>query len=123
MDFFRSASEGYGTDKRILLLHGPVGSSKSTIARLLKKGIEAYSRTTEGALYSFSWLLDDNCEVNPVKGSTGKDAAKTHEFACPMHEEPLLLIPREARAEVHRQAQRRVQVQDPRRAHPPDGRA
>ncbi len=100
VDFFRSASEGYGTDKRILLLHGPVGSSKSTIARLLKKGIEAYSRTTEGALYSFSWLLDDNCEVNPVKGSTGKDAAKTHEFACPMHEDPLVLIPREARDEV-----------------------
>jgi len=42
---FRSAAEGYGTDKRILLLHGPVGSSKSTIARLLKKGAEHYSRT------------------------------------------------------------------------------
>ena len=27
VDFFRSAAEGYGTDKRILLLHGPVGSS------------------------------------------------------------------------------------------------
>ena len=38
VDFFKSASQGYGTEKRILLLHGPVGSSKSTIARLLKKG-------------------------------------------------------------------------------------
>ncbi len=45
VDLFRSAAEGYGTDKRILLLHGPVGSSKSTIARLLKKGAEHYSRT------------------------------------------------------------------------------
>ena len=52
VDFLRSAAEGYGTDKRILLLHGPVGSSKSTIARLLKKGVEHYSRTPEGALYS-----------------------------------------------------------------------
>ena len=34
----KSAAYGYGTEKRILLLHGPVGSSKSTIARLLKKG-------------------------------------------------------------------------------------
>jgi serine protein kinase len=102
VDFFRSAAEGYGTDKRILLLHGPVGSSKSTIARLLKKGIEAYSRTQEGAVYSFSWLLDDNCEVTAVKGSNGtsRDAAKTHEFACPMHEDPLVLIPREAREDV-----------------------
>jgi serine protein kinase len=100
VDFFRSAAEGYGTDKRILLLHGPVGSSKSTIARLLKKGIEAYSRTPEGAVYSFSWLLDDNCEVSAMKGGTGKEAARTHEFACPMHEDPLVLIPREAREDV-----------------------
>ena len=35
VDFFRSAAEGYGTDRRVLLLHGPVGSSKSTMARLL----------------------------------------------------------------------------------------
>jgi serine protein kinase len=97
VDFLRSAAEGYGTDKRILLLHGPVGSSKSTIARLLKKGIEHYSRTPEGALYSFSWLLDDRCEVVPVSGNP-HEAARTHEFASPMHEEPLLLVPREARS-------------------------
>ncbi len=48
----KAASEGYGTEKRVILLHGPVGSSKSTIARLLKQGIEHYSRTPEGALYT-----------------------------------------------------------------------
>ncbi len=90
VDVLRSASEGYGTDRRILLLHGPVGSSKSTIARLLKKGLESYSRTEAGALYSFSWMLDEHC------GPGGKEV----EFRCPMHEEPLLLIPREARADV-----------------------
>ena len=47
--------QGLGTDKRILLLHGPVGSAKSTIARLLKKGLEHYSRTDAGALYTFAW--------------------------------------------------------------------
>ena len=90
IDVLRSAAEGYGADKRILLLHGPVGSSKSTIARLLKKGLEAYSRTDEGALYSFSWMLDEHCGPG----------AKDHEFPCPMHEEPMLLIPREAREDV-----------------------
>ena len=30
----KAASEGYGPEKRVILLHGPVGSSKSTIARL-----------------------------------------------------------------------------------------
>ncbi len=99
VDFLRSAAEGYGTDKRILLLHGPVGSSKSTIARLLKKGIEHYSRTPEGALYSFSWLLDEHCEIAPSEHDP-KQAAKSHEFKCPMHEEPLVLIPREARQDV-----------------------
>jgi serine protein kinase len=99
VDFLRSAAEGYGTDKRILLLHGPVGSSKSTIARLLKKGIEHYSRSPEGAIYSFSWLLDDRCEVQPSDHDP-KVAARTHEFRCPMHEEPLVLIPREARGDV-----------------------
>lgn len=33
VDFFKSAAQGYGTERRILLLHGPVGSSKSTIFR------------------------------------------------------------------------------------------
>src|SRR5262249_25260921 len=90
VDVFRSAAEGYGTDRRILLLHGPVGSSKSTIARLLKKGIEAYSKTDAGALYSFSWLLDEHCAAG----------GKSQEFPCPMHEEPLILVPKEAREDI-----------------------
>ncbi len=90
VDVFRSAAEGYGTEKRILLLHGPVGSSKSTIARLIKKGLEAYSRTDDGALYTFSWLLDENA------GPTNK----TIEHPCPMHEEPMRLIPVEARGDI-----------------------
>lgn len=89
VDFFKSASHGYGTERRILLLHGPVGSCKSTIARLLKKGLEYYSRLEEGALYTFSWHIHD-------------DAGKLHVCPCPMHEEPLKLIPIEARREVLR---------------------
>ncbi|HZW11047.1 MAG TPA: hypothetical protein VFF69_14185 [Phycisphaerales bacterium] len=96
VDVLRSAAEGYGTDKRILLLHGPVGSSKSTIARLLKKGVEHYSATPEGALYSFSWLLDEDCAVAGVEGNPG-EARKTHEYPSPMHEDPLVLVPRRAR--------------------------
>jgi serine protein kinase len=99
VDFLRSAADGYGTDRRILLLHGPVGSSKSTIARLLKKGIEAYSKTPEGALYSFSWLLDETCAVTPSESSP-HEAVKTHAFPSPMHEEPLVLVPREARQAI-----------------------
>src|SRR5207244_1512135 len=53
---FKSAAQGYGFEKRVLLLHGPVGSSKSTIARLLKKGLERYSSRDEGALYTLGWV-------------------------------------------------------------------
>jgi serine protein kinase len=77
---FMSAAKGYGTERRVLLLHGPVGSSKSTIARLLKKGLEQYSKTDEGMLFSFSW-----------KGEGGT----WHK--CPMHEDPLRLVPFELR--------------------------
>ena len=37
VNVFKSAAKSYGTEKRVVLLHGPVGSSKSTISRLLKK--------------------------------------------------------------------------------------
>ena len=53
MNVLKSAAQGYGTERRIILLHGPVGSAKSTIVRLLKRGVEDYSRTPEGALYTY----------------------------------------------------------------------
>ena len=83
----RAAAQGYGPEKRIILLHGPVGSSKSTIARLLKKGVENYSRTPEGALYTYRWvgLKETGC------------AGEDDEMESPMHEEPLRLIPDEWR--------------------------
>jgi serine protein kinase len=68
VDFFKSAAQGYGTEKRILLLHGPVGSSKSTMARLLKKGIESYSRTEAGKCFTYSWRLP--AQLTP--GDTGE---------------------------------------------------
>ena len=91
VDFFKSASQGYGTEKRILLLHGPVGSSKSTIARLLKKGLENYSKTDPGKSFTYMWRVHH-------RGAAGDEGEQYIE--CPMHEEPLLLIPREARTEV-----------------------
>src|ERR687891_721940 len=58
----KSAAKGYGIEKRVLLLHGPVGSSKSTIARLLKRGLERYSCTDEGALFSLGWASGDESD-------------------------------------------------------------
>jgi serine protein kinase len=78
----RAGARGLGPERRVILLHGPVGSSKSTIARVLKRGLEQYSRTDEGALYTFTWDVDG--ELTP----------------SPMNQDPLFLIPHEARASV-----------------------
>jgi serine protein kinase len=67
VEYFNSAAQRLEVRKRILLLMGPVGGGKSTIVAMLKRGLEHYTRSEQGAIY----------------GITG----------CPMHEEPLHLIP------------------------------
>lgn len=72
-EYFHPAARRLDVRKRILLLMGPVSGGKSTIVTLLKRGLEQYSRTDEGAVYA-------------IKG-------------CPMHEDPLHLIPHHLRNE------------------------
>ncbi|MCM3634495.1 MULTISPECIES: PrkA family serine protein kinase [Paenibacillus] len=73
-EYFHSAARRLDVRKRILLLMGPVSGGKSTLVTMLKRGLEGYSRTRKGAVYA-------------IEG-------------CPMHEEPLHLIPQELRREV-----------------------
>lgn len=89
VDIFKSAASSYGTEKRVILLHGPVGSAKSTIVRLFKKGLEDYSFTEEGKIYTFLWTNVGNILGNGIS-----------EMQCPMREEPLLLIPSDERGKV-----------------------
>jgi serine protein kinase len=76
VEYFKSAAQRLEVRKRILLLMGPVGGGKSTIVSMLKRGLEEWTRNEAGAVYAI------------------KD--------CPMHEEPLHLIPQELRAEVEK---------------------
>jgi len=76
VEYFKSAAQRLEVRKRIMLLMGPVGGGKSTIVTLLKRGLENWTRTDHGAVYAI------------------KD--------CPMHEEPLHLIPPELRPEIAR---------------------
>jgi serine protein kinase len=86
VDHFKAAAFGYGTDRRVLLLHGPVGSSKSTIVRLLKRGLEEYSRKEEGALYTYAWRTEEG----------GEEVLLTD----PMNDDPLRLLPVPARQQI-----------------------
>ncbi len=72
-EYFHPAARRLDVRKRILLLMGPVSGGKSTLVAMLKQGLEKYSRSEKGALYG-------------IKG-------------CPMHEEPLHLVPKELREE------------------------
>ncbi len=98
-NIFKSASKNYGTEKRVILLHGPVGSAKSTIVRLLKKGVAEYSKKPDGALYSYVWKIKKQDFPSLI--------LDVEEMPCPMHEEPLHLIPDEFRAEVIAQLNRK----------------
>src|SRR5256885_5323813 len=91
VDIFKSASRNYGTERRVILLHGPVGSAKSTIVRLLKKGLEDYSHTPVGAMYTFAWVNIANDLEKEVY------AMVNDELPCPMRDDPLHLIPADQR--------------------------
>lgn len=93
VNVLKAASLGYGTEKRVILLHGPVGSAKSTICRMLKKGLEAYSKTENGAMYTFEWVDPDGT----LDGLFGKGV---RQFQSPMNEEPLWLIPEDMRSQI-----------------------
>ncbi|HEV7374492.1 MAG TPA: PrkA family serine protein kinase [Pyrinomonadaceae bacterium] len=76
VEYFKSAAQRLEVRKRILLLMGPVGGGKSTIVTMLKRGLEEWTSNEAGAVFAI------------------KD--------CPMHEEPLHLIPHELRAEIEK---------------------
>ncbi len=76
VQYFNSAGQRMEVRKRIMLLMGPVGGGKSSIVSQLKRGLEKHSRTVDGAVYAI------------------KD--------CPMHEDPLHLIPEDLRSDLER---------------------
>ena len=67
VQYFAASAQRLEVRKRILLLLGPPAGGKSSIVDLLKRALERYTRTSEGAVYAIS--------------------------GCPMQEEPLHLIP------------------------------
>jgi serine protein kinase len=57
-----------GRPSRLVLLHGPNGSAKSTIVGCLMRALEHYSLLDEGALYRFNWVFPSN---KTVRGALG----------------------------------------------------
>lgn len=57
-----------GRPNRLVLLHGPNGSAKSTIVACVMRALEHYSTLDEGALYRFNWVFPSN---KTLRGSLG----------------------------------------------------
>lgn len=76
-EYFHPSAKRLDVRKRILLLMGPVSGGKSTLVAMLKRGLEQYTRTDQGAVYA-------------IKG-------------CPMHEDPLHMIPHHLREDFFKE--------------------
>jgi predicted Ser/Thr protein kinase len=106
----RTAAEEGRLD-RLLLLHGPNGSSKSSLVAALMEGMAAYGNTAPGALYRFHWIFPQaedgaNLGFGSASGSGRQDVeSDSPSYAllppeqvaarvpCELRDNPLLLLP------------------------------
>lgn len=77
VEYFKAAAMGSDVGRRVLLLYGPPSSGKSQMVILLKRGLEAYTQTSAGAVYAIA--------------------------DCPQHEDPLNLVPHALRRELQQE--------------------
>ncbi len=102
-----------GRPNRVILLHGPNGSAKSTIAACLMRALEDYSSRDEGALYRFHWIFPSQTTLRGAIGFGGpKSGSQGGTFAhlgddqidarlfVEVRDHPLFLLPRGPREEL-----------------------
>ena len=108
-----------GRVNKMILMHGPNGSAKSSLVRALMAGMEAFARLPEGAVYSFNWIFPSE-RVGHTKLGFGSTAAEERKrpmaagesFAylpaedidarvpCEMHDHPIFLVPQVMRQKL-----------------------
>jgi predicted Ser/Thr protein kinase len=105
-----------GRPNKLILLHGPNGSAKSTFVRCLGRGLEHYSTLDEGALYRFSWIFPAAKHTRGGIGFGGERAEMSIESAesyaflpddmidarlgDELRDHPLLLVPSDERQKL-----------------------
>lgn len=96
-----------GQNNKLLLLHGPNGSAKTSIIHALMAGMERYSHEKEGATYTFNWVFPHERATKSGIGLNQYDAPKdpgasyaklTEEdtsarITCDLRDHPFLLVP------------------------------
>jgi serine protein kinase len=108
-----------GRVNKLILLHGPNGSAKSSIIAALGRSLEDYSRKPDGARYRFNWIFPSEKLVKGSIGFGGKDGSRPEStvmetyahvegealdarITCELKDPPLFLIPRDERVRMLR---------------------
>lgn len=103
-----------GANNKLILLHGPNGSAKSSIVSCLMRGLEAYSTHNEGVTYRFHWIFPADRYgkqgLGLASGATSRENDNLTSYAklpdneiagrisCDLRDHPLLLIPQNLRS-------------------------
>ena len=95
-----------GRVNRLILIHGPNGSAKSTTILNLFRGLEYYSTLDEGALYRFRWIFPSRRTSHGTIGFGARlsrdnvdsfahleDDQVDATLECEIRDHPLLLLP------------------------------
>lgn len=62
-----------GVPNKVIFLHGPNGSAKSSTIEAISHGMQKYSETEDGAVYRFNWIfpVDKGSTPRSVSGESG----------------------------------------------------
>lgn len=116
-----------GRPNRLVLLHGPNGSAKTTVAACLMRALEHYSALDEGALYRFHWVFPNQSELRGSIGFGGRRGGKSDDGSyahlpeeqidarlfMEVRDHPLFLIPHEERASLLEDMYARANMTEP----------
>ncbi len=99
-----------GRPNKLILLHGPNGSAKSTCVAAIARALEHYCTLDEGALYQFNWIFPSGTHSKGGIGfGRGESGDRLESFAHlpeelvdarlpdELRDHPLLLIPKTRR--------------------------
>ena len=105
-----------GRIDKLIMLHGPNGTAKSTFVECLTAGMEHYSRLPEGVLYTFNWVFSDRpegasfgfLEKEDRRGGSSLAYLEPDQISfklgSDLKDPPLLLVPVEDRGALLRDA-------------------
>ncbi len=100
-----------GRVSRLIMLHGPNGSAKSSIVGCIQGAMEAYSQTPDGALYTYAWIFPteriDKSNLGFDSGRPDRDPKESYAYldadqvdarlSCELRDHPLFLLPKDER--------------------------